>query len=146
MNSDDVTGENIKKHNPNWPKIPDHPYRILIIGGLGLEKTSGLLHLIIHQPDIDKICLYAKDPREAKYQLVINKCESVGLKRCDDSNAVIGCLNDMDGIYESISEYNTNKKRKILIVFGGGTADMLSNKTLQPIVTELFIRSRKESL
>ena len=57
INSDDVTGENIKEHNPNWPKIPDHPYRILIIGGLGLEKSSGLLHLIIHLPDIDKICL-----------------------------------------------------------------------------------------
>ena len=78
--------------------------------------------------------------------MVIDKRESVGLKRCDDFSAVIGCLNDMDSIYESISEYNTNKKRKILIVFGGGTADMLSNKTLQPIVTELFIRSQKKSL
>ena len=32
INFDDVTRENIKKHDPNWPQIPDHPYRILIVG------------------------------------------------------------------------------------------------------------------
>ena len=35
INFDDVTKENIKKHNPNWPQNPDHPYRILIFGGTG---------------------------------------------------------------------------------------------------------------
>ena len=48
-------------HNPNWPYIPDHPYRIFIIGGSGSGKTNVLLNLITHQrPDIDKIYLYSK--------------------------------------------------------------------------------------
>ena len=68
----------------SWPCIPDHPYRILIIGGSGSGKTNALLNLINHQPDIDKIYLYAKDPYKAKYQFLINKRKNVGLKYCDD--------------------------------------------------------------
>ena len=49
----------------------------------------------------------------------------------------------MDDVYKNIKEYNLNKKRKILIVFDDIIADMLSNKKLNPIVTELFIRGRK---
>ena len=49
----------------------------------------------------------------------------------------------MDDTYKNIKEYNPNKKRKILIVFDDMIADMLSNKNLNPIVTELFIRGRK---
>ena len=50
-------------HNLNWPYIPDHPYRILIIGGSESGKTNVLLKLIKHQrPDIDNIYLYIKDP------------------------------------------------------------------------------------
>ena len=49
----------------------------------------------------------------------------------------------MDGIYKNIEEYNPNKKRKTLIVFDDMIADMLSNKKLNPIVTEFFIRGRK---
>ena len=49
----------------------------------------------------------------------------------------------MDNIYKNIEEYNPNKKRKILIVFDNMIADMLSNKKLNSIVTELFIRGRK---
>ena len=45
------------------------------------------MNLIHEQPDIDKIYLYAKDPYEAKYQFLINKRESVGLKRFNDSKA-----------------------------------------------------------
>ena len=67
INFDDVVKENIKEHNPNWPQIPDHPYRILIVGDSGSGKTNSLFDLINHQPDIDKIILYAKDSYEAKY-------------------------------------------------------------------------------
>ena len=49
----------------------------------------------------------------------------------------------MDDIYKNIEEYNRNKKCKILIVFDNMIADMLSNKKLNPIVTELFIKDRK---
>ena len=76
LNFDDVTKENIKENNRNWPQIPDHPYRILIIGASGSAKTNSLFNLINQQPDIDKIYLYAKDPYEAKYQFLINNQES----------------------------------------------------------------------
>ena len=77
INFDDYTNENKSQHNKNWPYIPDHPYRILIIGGAGSGKTNTLLNLIENQPDIDKIYLYAKDSYESKYQYLINKRESV---------------------------------------------------------------------
>ena len=48
----------------------------------------------------------------------------------------------MEDIYKNIEEYNPNKKPKILIVFDDIISDMLSNKKLNPIVTELFIRGR----
>ena len=67
INFDEYTNENKMKHNLNWPYIPDHPYRVLIIGGSDSGKTKTLLNLINKQPDIDKIYLYAKDPSEAKY-------------------------------------------------------------------------------
>ena len=73
FNFDYITKEDIKEHNPKWPEIPDHPYQILTIGGSGSGKTNALLNLINHEPNIHKIYLYAKDPLEAKYQLLINK-------------------------------------------------------------------------
>ena len=68
INFDDIVNENKTLHNKNWPYIPDHPYRILIIEDSGSGKTNVLLNLIENQPDIDKIYLYAKYPYEAKYQ------------------------------------------------------------------------------
>ena len=62
INFDDVTRENIKEHSPNWPQVPGHPYRMLIIGGSGSRKRNSLFNLINEEPDIDKIYLYAKDP------------------------------------------------------------------------------------
>ena len=62
-----------------WPYIPDHPYRILIVGGSGPGKTNALLNLIDNQPDTDKIYFYSKEPCEAKYQYLIKKREKVGL-------------------------------------------------------------------
>ena len=80
FNFDYITKEDIKEYNVNWPEIPDHPYRILIVGGSGSGKTNALLNLISHEPDIDKIVLYAKDPYETKYQLLINKSERTDFK------------------------------------------------------------------
>ena len=62
LNFDDVIKENIKYHSPNWSQIPDHPYRVLIIGWSGYGKVNSLFNLISQQPNIDKICWYAKDP------------------------------------------------------------------------------------
>ena len=59
------------------------------------------------------------------------------------SKAFIEYSNDMDDVSKNIEEYNPNKKQKILIVFDDIIADMLSNKKLNPILTELFITERK---
>ena len=72
INFDDYTNENRIEHNKNQPYIPDHPYRILIIGDSGSGKKN-LLNLIENQPDIDKMYLYAKDPYESKYQYLIKE-------------------------------------------------------------------------
>ena len=136
FNFDYITKEDIKEPNPNWPEIPDHSYRVLIVGGSGSGKTNALLNLIHNEPDIDKIYLYAKDLYEVKNQLLINKRESTGLKFLNDSKAFIEHSNDMDDIYKNIEDYNPNKKRKILIIFDDMIADMLSNKKLNPIITE----------
>ena len=143
INFDDYTNENIIEHNSKWPYIPDHPYRILIIGGSGSGKTNSLLNLINNQPDIDKIYLYAKDSYETKYQYLINKCEKVGLNHFNDPKAFMEYSNDMQDDYKNIDDYNPRKKRKILIVFDDMIADIINNNKLSPIVTELFIRGRK---
>ena len=131
------------KHNSNWLYIPDHPYRILIIGGSGSEKANALFNVINNQPDIDKIQLYAKDPYEAKYQFLINKRESTALKHFIDPKVFIEYSNDMKDVYKDINEYNIDKERKILIVFDDMIADMINNNKLNSILTELFIRGRK---
>ena len=74
-----ITKVGIKEHNPNWPEIPDHPYRILIVGGSVSEKTNALLNLINNELDIDKIYLYTKGPYETRHKLLINKRETTGL-------------------------------------------------------------------
>ena len=80
INSDSFTNENNKEHNEKWPYIPDHPYKILIIGGSGSGKTNALLNLINEQYNIDRIYLYAKDLSEPKYEYLIKKREDAGIK------------------------------------------------------------------
>ena len=117
--------------------------QIIIIGGSGTGKTNALLNLINNQPDFDKIYLYAKDPYETKYQYLINKREKVRLDHFDDPKAFMEYSNDMQDVYKNIEDYNPIKKRKVLTVFDDMIADMINNKKLNPVVTELFIRGRK---
>ena len=119
FNFDYITKIGIKEHNPNWPEIPDHPYRILIFGGCGSGRTNPLLNLINKEPDIDKIYLYTKDPYQAKYQFLINKRDSIGIRYLNYSKACI--------------EY----------AFDDMIVDMLTNKKRNLGVTELFIRGIK---
>ena len=49
----------------------------------------------------------------------------------------------MDDVYENITDYNPNRRRKILIVFDDMIADIMTNKKFQAIIKELFIRCRK---
>ena len=124
--------------------IPDHLYRILIIGGSGSGETNALLNLI-KQDDIDKIYLYAKDLSEPKYELLIKKHKDAGIKHFNDPNTFIECSNTMNdvNILMIIDDYNPNRKRKILIVFDDMIADVMTNKKFQAVIKELFIRCRK---
>ena len=147
MNSDNYINESngvaLKiEHNKNLPYVPDHPYRILMIRGSGSGKTNLLLNLIENQPDIDERYLCAKDPSESKYQYLINKRKSVEINHFNDLKAFIEYSNDMHDVYKDTDDYNPDKKNKILIVFHDMIADMIHNKKLNSIVTELFIRGR----
>ena len=140
---DDYTNENKTEHNLKWPYIPDHPYRILIMGGSGSGKTNALLNLINNQPDIDKIYLYANDPYEAKYQYLINKREKRGLDHFNDPKAFMEYSNEMLDVYKNFEVYNPDRKRKVLIVFDDMITGMINNKKINPTATELFIRCKK---
>ena len=61
----------------------------------------------------------------------------------DDLKAFIEYSNDMQDIYKKIQECNVGKKREVLVVFDDMIANMINNKKLNPIVTELFISDRK---
>ena len=123
--------------NTNWPYIPDHPCRILIIAGSGSGKTNVLLNLIKHQrPNIEKICLYVRDPFESKYQLLINGRENVRIENIKNSKAFIDYLQTIDDVYENLEVYNPTKERRVLIVFDDMIAVMESNKKLSPKVVK----------
>ena len=135
INLDSIADENNKKHNEKWPYITDHPYRILIIGGSGSGKTNLLLNLIKEQDYhdmIDKICLYAKDLSEPKYEYLIKKRKDAGIKNVNNSNAFIVCSNMMDDVYEDIDNYNPKRNKKVLTVFDDMIADIMGNKNFKP--------------
>ena len=143
FNLGNIINENNEEHNKKWPHIPDHPYRILIIGGSGSGKRNTLLNLINEKEDIDKIYLYAKDLSKPKYEFLIRNCKNTGTKHLNDSKAFIECSNTMDDVYENINDYNPSRKRKVLIIFDDMIADIMSNKKFQATIKELFIRCRK---
>ena len=67
----------------------------------------------------------------------------MGINHFKDPKAFIDYSNDKHDVYKNIDDYNSDKKNKILIVFDDMIADMINNKKLNSIVTELFIRGRK---
>ena len=106
-------------------------------------KTNVLINLIENQPDIDKNIFVRKRSISSKISNLINKREGVAINHFKDHKAFIEYSNVMRNIYKNINHYNPNKENKILIVFDGMIADMIQNKKLNSIVTELFIRGRK---
>ena len=84
--------------------------------------------------------MYAKDPYEAKYQYLINKREKVSLNHYDDLKAFIEYSNDMQDVYKTIDEYNTDKECKILIVFDDMIADMINN--ISAIISSIWLKTR----
>ena len=111
INFDDVS-KKPKEHNLNQLQLPDYPCRLIIVGGFGSGKTNSLLNQISHQPDIDKIYVYANDPHEAKYQLLIDIQKNTSLKHFSNPKAFIEYSNYLDNIYKNMDEYNPNKERK----------------------------------
>ena len=94
---------------PNWPYIPDHPCRIIIIGGSGSGKNNVLLNLIKYQqPDIDKTYLYVKDKYESNYLIMEEKQQE--LKKV---KAFIDYLQTINNVYENFEDYNPRKKRRV---------------------------------
>ena len=67
----------------------------------------------------------------------------MGLKHFNDPKAFIEYSNDMHDVYKNINDYNHDKENKILIAFDDMITDMINNKKLNSIVTELFIKGRK---
>ena len=127
-------------HNPNWFYVPDYPYwiliisglayRILIIGGLGSCKTE------INDQILTKFN-HAKDAFESKFNCLSMKTKLKNRK------AFIVYPQTINEIYTNLEDYNPSRKRRVLIIFNDMIADMKANKTLTPIVTELFWRGRK---
>ena len=103
INLDSITNKNNKEHNEKWPYIPDHPYRIIIIGGFGSSKTNALINLINEQSDLS----------EPKYKYLIKKREEAGIKHLNNPNALIECSNTMDDVYENINDIDYQHFRKI---------------------------------
>ena len=87
--------------------------------------------------------MHAKDLSKLKPEFLIKKREDVEIKYLNDPNAFIEYFNTMDEIYENIHDYNLNRKRKILIVFDGMIAYIMTNKKSQAMIKDLFIRCRK---
>ena len=122
-------------HNPNWPYILDNFYIILINGDSGSGKSNVLQNLIKNQrSDIDKICLYVKNPFQSKYQLLINGREKVRIKTLKNTKAFIDYSQTVDDVHENLEDYNPTKKRRQLIVFRDMIANIESNKKLTPLL------------
>ena len=109
INLDSITNENNKDLNEKWPYIPDHPYRIFIIGGSGSRKTNALFNLIKEKDDIDNICLYAKDLSTPKLEFLLKKHKDVETNHFNDPNAFIEYSNKMDDVWWLQSKQNKKK-------------------------------------
>ena len=91
-----------------------------------LDQEKQILNLINEQNDIDKIYLYARDLNEPKYKILIKKRQDAGIKHLNDPTAFIECSNAMDDVYENVRDYNSNRKRKILVVFDDMITDIMT--------------------
>ena len=134
--------ENNEDHNKKWSYIPDHPYRMVIIGGSGSRKTNALLNLI-KKKKIVYAYLYANNLNKPKYQFLIKKREDAGIKHLNDPKAFIEYSTYMDDVYNNVDDYNPTRNRNIIIMFDDMIADIMTNKQFQAIIKELFIRFRK---
>ena len=78
--------------------------------------------------------MYGKDLSEPKYEYLIKNRKNAGIKHVNDGNAFIEYSNTMDDVCKNIDDYNPNRRRKILIVFDGTIADIMTNKKFQATI------------
>ena len=133
----------VSNKNTSSSERNDWPFRMLIIEPSGSGKTNTILHLINNLHPIDKIYLYAKHIHEPKYEYLINKREQAGIKNLNDPHAFIEYSDDMNDVLDDINDNNTNKDKKVLIVFDDMIADIEYNENFKLIIKELFYRARK---
>ena len=114
-------------HTQNWPYIPDHSYRILIIGGSGLGTTNMLLNLIkINDQILTKFIYTSKNHSNQNIsQKEERRRKKVGIKKLKNRKIYSQAIDDD---YKNSEDYNPTKKRKVLIVFDDVIADMECNK------------------
>ena len=75
--------------------------------------------------------------------MLINERERVGTETLKNPKVIIDYSQTIDDVYENLEDYNTTKKRRVLIVFDDMIADVKSNEKLSHIVTESFSKGRK---
>ena len=106
LNLDNIVCNKKENKDNNWP------FRMLIIGPSGSDKTNTLFHLINNLHPIDKIYLYAKDIHEPKYEYLINKRKRAGIKNLDDPKPFIEYSDDLNDVLNDINNYNKIKIKK----------------------------------
>ena len=119
---------------------------MLIIGGSGSGKTNALFNLIKAEDSdslIDKIYLYDKDLNDLKYQFLIKKTWRCRNKTFQWFKGIFRIFTMYGWCYNNIDDYSPSRKRKNLIVFDDMIADIMSNKKIQAMVKEFFMRCRK---
>ena len=80
---------------------------------------------------------------EPKYKFLIDNRGKARMKNFNDPAAFIEYSNTMDDVFKSIDDYNTKRKRRVIIVFDDMIADIMTNKKFRSTIKELFIRCRK---
>ena len=130
----------MKNHNQSVEinNNSDHLYRILIIGGSRSGNANVIINLIKKWTTrIDKIYLNAVDAFISKYQLLIER-EKVGIEILKNAKVSIDNSQTIDDANEIFKDYNSTRKRKMLIVFDVLISAMESNKKLSPMLLNSF--------
>ena len=79
-------------------------------------------------------------------KILFEKYEEISLEEHKDPKVLSESSDNKQDVYKNIVECTQIKKRKVLIVFDGMIADMISSKKFNQIVTDLFIRGKKLSI
>ena len=104
-----------------------------------------LLNLIKYQrPDFDKNLFTRQRSIRIKTSIIyFNGREKVAIENLKNPKTFIACSKTIDDVYENLKDYDPTNKMRVLMVFDDMIADMECNKSLSPIVTDLFLKGRK---